>query len=132
MLIRTIRMETVADDLFSKKNPLLPAACELAYHTVNTSPLNAEELRRDGGLETLQEAFQRCVGITPHETKSDTTACRVILAVLQCFAAAAQFPECQKKIIGMPAIVKDTVRCLWFKGRSRLAAPWVACHPRRG
>lgn len=51
MLIKTITMETEDDQLFSKTSPLLPAAVELAFHTVNCSALNAEELRRDNGME---------------------------------------------------------------------------------
>ena len=44
-------METGDEALFSKESPLLPEASELAYHTVNCSALNAEELRRENGLE---------------------------------------------------------------------------------
>ena len=51
MLIKTIKMETHDDALFSKSAPLLTAASELAYHTVNCSALNAEELRRENGIE---------------------------------------------------------------------------------
>lgn len=51
MLIKTITIETSDDLLFSKESPLLPAATELAFHTVNCSALNAEELRRENGME---------------------------------------------------------------------------------
>ena len=51
MLIKTIRMETNDDQLFSKSAPLLSAAAELTYHTVNCSALNAEELRRENGIQ---------------------------------------------------------------------------------
>jgi len=51
MLIKTIVMETQDDTLFSKSAPLLCAATELCYHTVNCSALNAEELRREKGIE---------------------------------------------------------------------------------
>ena len=51
MLIKTIIMETSDDQLFSKTSPLLPAGTELAFHTVNCSALNAEELRREEGIE---------------------------------------------------------------------------------
>ena len=37
--------------MFSKSAPLLAAASELAYYTVQCSALNAEELRRERGLE---------------------------------------------------------------------------------
>ena len=53
MLIKTIRMETNDDALFSKSAPLLAAAAELCYHTVNCSALNAEELRRENGIQVL-------------------------------------------------------------------------------
>ena len=51
MLIKTIKLETDDDSLFSKSAPLLSAAAELAFHTMNCSALNAEELRREGGIE---------------------------------------------------------------------------------
>ena len=46
MLIGTIKFETADAQLFSKETPLLPAAAQLAYHTIDCSALNAEELRR--------------------------------------------------------------------------------------
>jgi hypothetical protein len=49
--MKTIRMETNDDSLFSKSAPLLSAATELAYHTVSCSALNAEELRRENGIQ---------------------------------------------------------------------------------
>uniref|UniRef100_A0A3B5MEI1 J domain-containing protein n=1 Tax=Xiphophorus couchianus TaxID=32473 RepID=A0A3B5MEI1_9TELE len=63
MLIKTIKMETDDAQLFSKTSPLLPAAAELAFHTVNCSALNAEELRRENGIEILLEALSRCVAV---------------------------------------------------------------------
>ncbi len=51
MLIRTIKLETDDTELFSKETPLLPSATELAYHTINCSALNVEELRREDGIE---------------------------------------------------------------------------------
>ncbi len=43
-------METSDEQLFSKSTMLLTAATELAYHTVNCSALNAEELNRENGF----------------------------------------------------------------------------------
>lgn len=57
MLIKTITMETEDGQLFSKTSPLLPAAAELAFHTVNCSALNAEELRRESGIEVCVNTF---------------------------------------------------------------------------
>ena len=50
MLITTIERESNDDDLFSKSAAILTAASEVAFHTMNTSALNAEELRRDNGI----------------------------------------------------------------------------------
>lgn len=52
-LLRTARLEAEAEQLFAERDaaPLLPAACELAHATVRCSALNAEELRREGGLQ---------------------------------------------------------------------------------
>ena len=50
MLITTIQRETTDDNLFSKAAPILTAASEVAFHTMNTSALNAEELRRENGI----------------------------------------------------------------------------------
>jgi DnaJ family protein C protein 13 len=61
MLLHTMETETNSEALFSgTEGPaLLAGACELAYRTVKCSALNAEELRRDGGLEILTKALIR-------------------------------------------------------------------------
>lgn len=52
-LIKTIRMETADTQLFSKSEPVLAEATELAFHVVNCSALNAQELRRENGLKVI-------------------------------------------------------------------------------
>ena len=61
MLIKTVEMETKDDGLFSKSAPLLVAASELCYHTVNCSALNAEELRRENGIQVSGECHALCL-----------------------------------------------------------------------
>ena len=58
MLIRTIDMETDDDNLFSKSAPILTASSEVAYVTINTSALNMEELRREGGITVRGGVWQ--------------------------------------------------------------------------
>ena len=55
MLITTISRESDDSDLFSKSAPILTAASEVAFHTMNTSALNAEELRREEGIVVRRE-----------------------------------------------------------------------------
>lgn len=62
MLIKSIQMETQDDGLFSKPISLLSAATELCYHTVNCSALNAEELRREKGIEVRKLSYGFCQG----------------------------------------------------------------------
>ena len=51
------QMETDDEKLFSKSAPLLAAAAECAFYTVKCSALNAEELRRENGLEVLYQVL---------------------------------------------------------------------------
>nr|XP_040126489.1 dnaJ homolog subfamily C member 13 [Ictidomys tridecemlineatus] len=128
MLIRTITMETSDDFLFSKESPLLPAAAELAFHTVNCSALNAEELRRENGIEVLQEAFSRCVAVLNRSSKPSDMSVQVCGHISKCYSVAAQFEECREKITEMPSIIKDLCRVLYFgKSIPRVAALAVEC-----
>jgi DnaJ family protein C protein 13 len=63
MLLVTIQRETANEGLFSATNgaALLASACELAFFTVKCSVLNAEELRREGGLDQLATSLLRFV-----------------------------------------------------------------------
>ena len=63
MLLVTIQRETANEGLFAGANgaALLASACELAFYTVKCSVLNAEELRREGGLEQLATSLYRYV-----------------------------------------------------------------------
>ncbi|KAG7262176.1 hypothetical protein CRUP_034712 [Coryphaenoides rupestris] len=107
MLIKTITMETGDDQLFSKSSPLLPAGVELAFHTVNCSALNAEELRREEGIEVLLEAFSRCVTVLTASSKPGDMSVQVCGHICKCYSVAAQFEECREKIIELPNIIRD-------------------------
>ncbi|XP_059584765.1 dnaJ homolog subfamily C member 13 isoform X1 [Alligator mississippiensis] len=128
MLIKTITIETSDDQLFSKESPLLPAATELAFHTVNCSALNAEELRRENGVEVLQEAFNRCVAVLNRSSKPDDMSVQVCGHVSKCYSVAAQFEECREKITEMPNIIKDLCRLLYYgKSIPRVGSLGVEC-----
>lgn len=116
MLIKTIHMETRDEQLFSKKDQLLTNATELAYQTIKCSALNAEELRRENGLEYLNEAFTRCVNMLSQFSKDEAhMAVQVCTFVTQCYAAAAQFELCRQKMLTLTNMIKDLCRCLYFK-----------------
>uniref|UniRef100_A0A3B4AIL1 Uncharacterized protein n=1 Tax=Periophthalmus magnuspinnatus TaxID=409849 RepID=A0A3B4AIL1_9GOBI len=128
MLIKTIKMETDDEQLFSKTSPLLPAAAELAFHTVNCSALNAEELRRENGIEILLEALSRCVAVLTASSKPDDMAVQVCGHICKCYSVAAQFEECREKIIEQPNIIRDICHILYHgKGLPKTANLAVQC-----
>lgn len=114
-LIKTIRLETRDDELFSKEAQLLTAASELCYHTVHCSALNAEELRREEGIEALLEAYTRCVSILGVDSKPDSLHYQVISNVTRCFEVACNFEKCKQKIITLPQLLSDVCRVVYFK-----------------
>jgi DnaJ homolog subfamily C member 13 len=126
MLIKTIQMETNDEQLFSKKNQLLTSASELAYQTIRCSALNAEELRREQGLDALNQAFSRCVTMLSQYSKEESSgsggelSVPVCIYITQCYAAASQFEQCRERINSLPNLIKDLCRCLYFKNLPRL------------
>ncbi|XP_039252268.2 dnaJ homolog subfamily C member 13-like isoform X1 [Styela clava] len=126
-LIKTIKMETTDDKLFSKESPLLPEATELAYHTVNCSALNAEELRRESGLEILQAAFTRCVAMLSNSSQPTDVAVRVCMYICKCYTVAAQFEQCREKFVEDPTIVRDVCRILYYKNLPKLCTTATEC-----
>lgn len=117
-LIKTIRLETTDDQLFSKEVPILSAASELCYHTVHCSALNAEELRREEGIESLLDAYSRCVSILGVDSKPDSLHYQVISNITKCFEVACNFENCKKKILELPQLVIDVCRVVYFKHSS--------------
>lgn len=114
-LIQTIRMETQDEQLFAKSVPLLAAASELCYHTVHCSALNAEELRRESGIDALSEAYSRCVSILSLDSKPADLHYQVIANITKCFEVACNFENCKVKILELPQLVMDVCRVVYFK-----------------
>nr|XP_050853264.1 dnaJ homolog subfamily C member 13 isoform X3 [Vespula vulgaris] len=126
-LIKTIKLESDDERLFSKSAPLLAAASELAYHTVHCSALNAEELRREDGLEVLLNAYTRCVSVLNKSSKSNDIAVQVCMHITKCFAVAGSFSGCRDKIIELPQLVKDLCRILHFRHLTKLCSVATEC-----
>jgi len=127
MLIKTIRMETQDSSLFAKKTPLLPAASELAFHTINCSALNVEELRRENGIEVLQDAFHRCIISLYGDSKENDINVQIMFHIVRCYSVAAQFEDCREKITEIPNIVKDLCVILYFQELPNLCCVVAEC-----
>ncbi|XP_072047448.1 dnaJ homolog subfamily C member 13-like isoform X2 [Amphiura filiformis] len=127
MLIKTIQMETTDDRLFTKTAHLLTAACELAFHTVNCSALNAEELCRERGIETLQDSLERCSVMLTQSSKPDDMPVQVSMNIIKCYAVAAQFELCRDRITEIPNIVKEICRTMYYRNLPLLCSISAQC-----
>lgn len=127
LLIKTIQLETADSQLFSKSAPLLLAATELAYHTVNCSALNAEELNREGGFQVLLAAFSRCVSMLNRSTEQKDMVVQVCSHCTRCFTVAAQFSACRNTFVEMPQLIEDVTRILHFKNLPKLCCEVAEC-----
>ncbi|VDM97385.1 unnamed protein product [Thelazia callipaeda] len=127
-LIKTINLESKDDALFAEGGgQLLGAAVELCRYTLMSSSLNAEQLRRDAGLEALQSAFERCVPMVNFSSKEEDIVVQICIESLCCFGTAAQFDACSEKISEMPNLSSCVCRLLQFHHLTRLACASAEC-----
>lgn len=136
MLIETIRNEVEDERLFSKPDPLLAYACETAYHTLRCSAKNAEELRREDGLEVLQQSLSRCASVLSASSNPDDVCVQMCTHIVNCFTVASEFEACQQKLSELQSIVKDLNRILSYSklhtlilAATECAAAFAKCPP---
>ncbi|KAI3415622.1 hypothetical protein GPALN_005220 [Globodera pallida] len=130
-LIKTINLESTDDTLFARSKEdggqLLVAAVELCYWTLRSSALNAEQLRRDGGLDALYKTFERCVPMITAGSHESDMPVQVCTHVCNCFATAARFEACREKIAEMKTLFKSICQLLRFEILHRLACAAAEC-----
>ncbi|WKX89857.1 hypothetical protein Q1695_009030 [Nippostrongylus brasiliensis] len=127
-LIRTIDLEAKNSSLFQEGGgALLSAAVELAHHTLMSSALNAEQLRREQGLEALQIAFDRCVPVITMSSSPTDMPVQVCEHICNCFATAAKFEACRQRIAEMPTVFGNICRLLQFPNIPRLSSAAAQC-----
>nr|CAB3238835.1 dnaJ homolog subfamily C member 13 [Phallusia mammillata] len=126
-LIKTIQMETADAQLFSKTEPVLAEATELAFHVVNCSALNAQELRRESGIEILQESFSRCVALLSSTISIDEMPSRVCINAIKIFSVSAEFEECREKFMNSHSIIDGISQILHYKNLPQLCCVATDC-----
>jgi len=114
MLIETIKNEVEDERLFSKPDPLLAYACETAYHSLRCSAKNAEELRREGGLEVLQQSLSRCASVLSASSEPLDVCVQMCTNIVKCFTVACEFEACQQRMSELQSVVKDLNRILSY------------------
>ncbi|KAH6928943.1 hypothetical protein HPB50_021773 [Hyalomma asiaticum] len=78
LLLRLMESELDDPQLRSKATPLLGVATETAWHTLRCSPLNVEELRREGGLQLLERALSFSVEMLSHSSQKGALEVEVL------------------------------------------------------
>ncbi|KNC81866.1 hypothetical protein SARC_05839 [Sphaeroforma arctica JP610] len=126
-LLATMTLENEDPGLFANQHTLLPACCALAYHTVNTSPLNADELRRDGGFEVLSTTFSRVTSMVSSNSQSTDMPVGVCQDLILFYAASAEFDDCRTEIKKYKHVVNDVVRCLFCANCPHLVRASLQC-----
>ncbi|KAL3096073.1 hypothetical protein niasHS_005832 [Heterodera schachtii] len=130
-LIKTIDLESSDDTLFARTKEdggqLLVAAVELCHWTLRSSSLNAEQLRRDGGLDALYKTFERCVPMITAGSHENEMPVQVCTHVCNCFATAARFDACREKIAEMKTLFQSICQLLRFDSLHRLACAAAEC-----
>uniref|UniRef100_A0A7E4V2Q6 J domain-containing protein n=1 Tax=Panagrellus redivivus TaxID=6233 RepID=A0A7E4V2Q6_PANRE len=127
-LVNTIDLEAKDDDLFREGGgQLLIAAVELCSWTLKASALNAEQLRREAGLDALYRTFERCVPHVSRSSKESDMVVQVCTHVCYCFATAAHFDLCRERISEMKLMFQSICQLLKFDHLHRLAVAAAEC-----
>ncbi|CAN7988684.1 unnamed protein product [Ixodes hexagonus] len=127
LLIQTLEAEVEDPQLLCKATPLLGVATEACLHTLRCSPLNVEELRREGGLQVLVRAVSRSVEVLNQSSGPSSLEAQVLSHTASCLAVAAQFPACCQALAGMEGLARDLCRGLYFEHLSELSLVLVRC-----
>ncbi|KZS16300.1 DnaJ subfamily C member 13 [Daphnia magna] len=126
-LLQTVRLETEDSQLFSKTTSLLGAGVALAYQTVRCSALNAEELRREGGLESFLEAISRCIPMIGSSSKLEDVAVQVCMHASRCLAVAGRFPACRDRLAELKMLTPEICRLLSHRHLPKLCQAACEC-----
>ncbi|OAF70112.1 DnaJ subfamily C member 13 [Intoshia linei] len=127
MLVKMLNNEASDDDLFSKEVDLLPDACELVYYTVKCSRLNAQELKREGGIRVLKTALTRSTSMLSLMTKSEALAVDICHNIAECFTIASTFEEIREVIQELPSIITDFMKIVYFRQLVCLNTAVIQC-----
>eukprot|EP00850_Spirogloea_muscicola_P020512 SM000218S06608 [mRNA] locus=s218:193476:202559:- [translate_table: standard] len=114
MLLDAVRVDPEdADFLSAERAPLLEAATELVWLTCVSSPLNGEELARDGGVLLLSSLLSRCLGIVRPSTAPSEPAMVVVTNIMRTMAGVSVFEGARDEMAACStSLAVDTVKCL--------------------
>lgn len=127
LLLRLMESELEDPQLRSKATPLLGVATETAWHTLRCSPLNVEELRREGGLQLLARCVSRSVELLSHSSERGALEVEVLTHAARCLAVAGGSPACRQALCALEGLSRDLCRGLYYGHLPELGLSLVRC-----
>eukprot|EP01107_Rhizomastix_libera_P008652 TRINITY_DN239_c0_g1_i5.p1 TRINITY_DN239_c0_g1~~TRINITY_DN239_c0_g1_i5.p1 ORF type:complete len:2272 (+),score=570.58 TRINITY_DN239_c0_g1_i5:31-6816(+) len=110
LLTKTLQNAIACSDLV-----WLSQCCEMCYRTLKSSPLNVEELRRQGGIDMIISVMRRSIEALNTAKSSEDPQCLTAYYVLLTFSVAAAYEKCREIIVAHPEVVDDVCRSLQIK-----------------
>jgi len=122
LLVASIKNSLEKDD-----RVMLAAGTELCYRTLQSTSLNAEELRRQDGLEILCDVLMHSVAQTFADSKPSDPAPQTVSNVLFTYATAAAFEQSREKIAELPQVPKCVCTCLTLHNLPKVIEAALEC-----
>jgi DnaJ family protein C protein 13 len=91
---------------------LLNYGAQLVYLTCLCCMLNAQELTRVNGVETLADLFHRCMTTITKQTDATELTVQVSTHVLHTFTGLSAFDRARDRMAAMPSLIFDMCRSL--------------------
>jgi hypothetical protein len=88
------------------------AAMELCWLTCVSSELNAEELTRSGGVDTVGALLRRCVDVMQPDVAPTAPPAVIATHALRAFAGMAAFPAA-RELLAERCAGRHAVRPVW-------------------
>ncbi|CCW68090.1 unnamed protein product [Phytomonas sp. Hart1] len=128
LLFKLLRTELDDCEMLRKPVLLVLSAIELCRLTVENAPLNADELRAEGGIPLLGELTSRCFDFITPNARPDAVHVRAAVHCMWTFAAVAQFEDCQRGIREVSGLSELTAKGVTYENVLELSRACIqAC-----
>eukprot|EP01105_Mastigella_eilhardi_P016523 TRINITY_DN377_c0_g1_i1.p1 TRINITY_DN377_c0_g1~~TRINITY_DN377_c0_g1_i1.p1 ORF type:complete len:3053 (-),score=889.84 TRINITY_DN377_c0_g1_i1:2788-10773(-) len=123
----TLLIKDLTTALSSDDKKLLNLTSELCYRTIQSSTLNAEELRGLNGIEIIATALDKCVEVlTPHSLPT-MLECETASYLLLGLSLAASYERCRGRIALLDSILNNVCFCLRLHNVPKLIESSLEC-----
>ncbi|KAH3758193.1 dnaJ protein subfamily C member 13 [Pelomyxa schiedti] len=106
---------------------LLLLASELCLRTIQSTTLNAEELRRQNGMEILSNALSKSIESVTQQSSPKAIACEICSYLVRTFSSASAYEKCREKIVENEQILNNVCYCLKLNNIPYLVEAALEC-----